>query len=254
MSRTSASPQHGAADEHTVRLARRRFARRQWARRWLAWRGLLVLLGVLAAVAGVVWLVFYSSVLAVKGVRVEGLDVLEPAQVRRVAAVPIGEPLAAVGLEAVEARVESLAAVESVDVARSWPDRVVISVVEREAVAVVERDGRIRGVDADGVLFRGYASRPAGLPVVRISAGTRTEALAEAARVIDALPGDLAADVAHLSVRTVDSISLELRNGRTVFWGSAEDSASKAEVLAVLLRQKASVYDVSVPGQPTIKR
>lgn len=237
-----------------MRLARRRFARRQWARRWLAWRGLFALLGVLAVVGGAVWLVFYSSALVVKGVEIEGLDVLEPAQVRRVAAVPVGEPLAGVPLEAVEARVQSLAAVESVDVARSWPDLVVISVVEREAVAVVERDDRIRGVDADGVLFRSYASRPAGLPVLRISAGTRAEALAEAARVIDALPGDLAAEVDHLSVQTVDSISLQLRNGKTVFWGSAEDSANKADVLQVLLRQKASVYDVSVPGQPTIKR
>lgn len=237
-----------------MRLARRRFARRQWARRWLAWRGLFALLGVLAVVGGAVWLVFYSSALVVKGVEIEGLDVLEPAQVRRVAAVPVGEPLAGVPLEAIEARVQSLAAVESVDVARSWPDLVVISVVEREAVAVVERDDRIRGVDADGVLFRSYASRPAGLPVLRISAGTRAEALAEAARVIDALPGDLAAEVDHLSVQTVDSISLQLRNGKTVFWGSAEDSANKADVLQVLLRQKASVYDVSVPGQPTIKR
>ena len=244
----------GSADERTVRLARRRFARRQWARRWLAWRGLFALLGVLAVVGGAVWLVFYSSALVVKGVEIEGLDVLEPAQVRRVAAVPVGEPLAGVPLEAIEARVQSLAAVESVDVARSWPDLVVISVVEREAVAVVERDDRIRGVDADGVLFRSYASRPAGLPVLRISAGTRAEALAEAARVIDALPGDLAAEVDHLSVQTVDSISLQLRNGKTVFWGSAEDSANKADVLQVLLRQKASVYDVSVPGQPTIKR
>jgi cell division protein FtsQ len=95
---------------------------------------------------------------------------------------------------------------------------------------------------------------PDDLPVVRIYAGTRSEALAEAARVIDALPGDLAARVAHLEVKTVDSISLELGNGRTVFWGSADESANKAEVLEVLLRQKASVYDVSVPGQPTLER
>jgi cell division protein FtsQ len=39
-----------------------------------------------------------------------------------------------------------------------------------------------------------------------------------------------------------------------VLWGSADDSANKAEVLAVLLKQKASFYDVSVPGQPILKR
>ena len=52
----------------------------------------------------------------------------------------------------------------------------------------------------------------------------------------------------------MDTISLVLRNGRTILWGSAEDSANKAEVLDVLLDRKAQVYDVSVPGQPTITR
>lgn len=247
-------PGTGPADERTLRIARRRFARRQWARRWLAWRGLLVALAVAAATAGAGWLVFFSSVLAVERVETAGLDVLAPAQVRRAAAVPLGEPLARVPVAAVEARVQSLAPVKDVDVSRAWPDRVRIEVVEREAVAVVERDGLLRGVDEEGVLFRSYRSRPSGLPVVRIAARTRAEALAEAARVIAAMPDDLAARVDHLSVETVDSISLRLRNGRTVFWGSAVDSATKAEVLAVLLRQQASVYDVSVPGQPTIRR
>lgn len=251
--RTSTRPPE-SAEERTVRIARKRFARRQWARRWLALRGLFVVLFLAAVAAGLGWLVFFSSVLAVDGVEVEGVDVLDPAEVRRVAAVPLGDPLAGVPVDAIRARVESLAPVKVADVSRSWPDQVRIVVVEREAVAVVERDGVLRGVDEEGVLFRSYDSKPAALPVVRISAGTRSEALAEAAQVIAALPDDLAARVDHLAVETVDSISLRLANGKTIFWGSANDSATKAEVLAVLLRQKASVYDVSVPSQPTIKR
>lgn len=254
MPRTSTRPEQAAPDERTVRIARKRFARRQWARRWLALRGVLVAIAGLALLAGAGWLVFFSSVLAVEGVKVEGVDVLGAGEVRRVAAVPMGEPLATVSLDAIEARVQSLAPVKAVDVSRSWPDKVRIAVLEREAVAVVEREGVVRGLDDEGILFRSYPSVPAGLPVVRMSAGTRTEALAEAAQVIDALPGDLAARVDHIVVETVDSISLELANGRTIFWGSAADSANKAEVLAVLLKQKASLYDVSVPAQPTLKR
>lgn len=241
-------------DERTVRIARKRFARRQWARRWLAVRGLMLVLLMLGLSAGAVWLVYSSSVLAVEGVEVHGTHVLQPREVRQAAAVPLGLPLARVGLDSVEARVQALAPVKAVTVSRSWPDRVRIDVVERQAVAVVERDGRLRGVDEDGVLFRAYESQPPGLPVVRISARTRSEALAEAARVIAALPQDLAARVDHLRVETIDSITLRLRNGKTVLWGSAADSTTKAEVLAVLLRQKASVYDVSVPGRPTVER
>ena len=50
-----------------------------------------------------------------------------------------------------------------------------------------------------------------------------------------------------------DRIRLELAGGRTVMWGSAEDSAEKAEVLAVLLGRDARQIDVSVPGRPTTR-
>ena len=241
-------------DERTIRLARKRFARRQWSRRWLLWRRVLVTLLVLAALAGAGWLVFFSQTLAVSHVRVAGTSVLDPREVRQVAAVPRGEPLARVNVDAVAARVEGLAPVRAVDVSRAWPDTVRIAVSERVAVAVVERDGVVRGLDEEGVIFRSYPSRPGHLPLIQMSASTRTEALAEAAAVIDSLPGDLAGRVEHLQVETVDSITLQLRGGRSVFWGSADQSADKAEVLAVLLRRKAPEYDVSVPGQPTIRR
>jgi cell division protein FtsQ len=237
-------------EETTVR-SRRRFARRQWARRWLVWRYVVVALLLVALTAVGLWLVFFSSVLAVHGVEVTGAQTLTATQVRAAAAVPSGEPLARVDLDRVRSRVESLAVVRSADVTREWPDRVLITVRERVAVAVVEIGGQIRGMDATGVVFRDYREAPAGLPHVRTSTDTRSEALQEAARVISALPADLARKVDHVEVETVDQISLVLRDGRTVMWGSAEQSAEKARVIAALLGHPARSYDVSVPGQPT---
>lgn len=247
-------PSFAAGGEKTIRVARKRFARRQWARRWLAWRRVLAAVLVIGVLAGSAWLVFFSSVLAVADVSVEGYEVLEPTEVRRVAAVPTGEPLATANLDAIAARIEALAVIKSVDVSRAWPDGVRIDISEREAVAVVERDGAVRGVDAEGVLFRTYPTTPKGLPVVQIDADTETDALAEAATVVGVLPPTLATRVDFVEVETVDTISLSLRNGSTVFWGSADDSTNKAKVIAVLLKQKASTYDVSVPAQPTIRR
>jgi cell division protein FtsQ len=243
----------GDDTEHSVRLARKRFARRQWARRWLAWRVVVGLLAFVGLVAGVVWLVFFSSVLAVKGVQVEGTGVLDPREVRHVAAVPTGAPLASVDLEAVAARVEALAPIQDVDVSRAWPDRIRIDVTERVAVAVVDQAGVLHGVDEEGVMFRRYPSRPPSLPLLRVGAATQADALAEAARVVETLPAAIASRVEYVSVSTVDTISLRLRSGQTVQWGSADESGHKAEVLAVLLRQKASMYDVSVPGQPVTR-
>lgn len=253
---TAGSPAESSPEEQTIRIARKRFARRQWARRWLTWRPLLVLLLALAAVVGSVWLLFFSSVLAVADVTVENNQVLDPREVRRVAQVPMGEPLATVDLDAVAARVEALAPVRSVDVSRAWPDKVRIALRERVAVAVVERGGAMQGLDADGVVFRRYPSPPRDLPVVHIGARTRSDALAEAATVVGVLPAKLAARVDFVEVETIDTISLEMRNGRTVFWGSADDSENKAKVVEVLLHAapRAGTYDVSVPGQPTTTR
>ncbi len=237
-----------------TRRTRRRFARRQWARRWLSLRYVLVLVVVVALVATSIWLVFFSTTLQVKKVQVVGNELLSDARIREVAAVPLGEQLALVDLDRADARVGSLAEIRSVDVTRTWPDGVRIQVVERTAVAVVELAGRIRGLDADGVVFREYKAVPKGMPRIRPGETAGTDALKEAATVVSALPADLAARVDHVEVATVDQITLVLRDQRQVQWGSAEESALKAQVVDKLLAaQQGSVYDVSVPANPTVR-
>lgn len=231
--------------------SRRRFSRRQWRRRWLTWKPVVVLVLSLAIGITGVWLVWFSSVLAVDDVRVTGTDTLTVEQVEAVAGVHLGRPLARVDVGGIESRVGALAPVHSVQVTRRWPHRLLISVDERVPVAVVSIGDQLRALDADGVVFGGYDRAPAGLPRVDTVLGTRPEALSEAATVVSNLPAVVSRRVDHIEVRTVDEIALVLRDGRRVEWGSAEDSEAKAQVLTVLLQQKASTYDVSVPGQPT---
>ena len=241
-------------EERAARRTRRRFARRQWARRWLSLRYVVAVLLLVAAVGTGVWLVFFSTGMQVHSVEVSGNRVLSDSDVRRVAAVRTGEQLALVDLDRARRRVGSLAEVESVDVTRKWPDVVEIRVVEREAIAVVELGGRLRGLDDDGVVFREYDTVPPGMPRVRPTVSAGTEALREAAVVVSALPEDLAARVDFLTVETIDQITLVLRDGREVLWGSADESALKAQVAdRLLVSQKAGVYDVSVPGSPTTR-
>ena len=236
----------------TTERTRKRFARRQWSRRWVTWKP-VVGVALLVLLAGVLlWLVYFSSYLAVQGVDVRGTSQLRESQVVAAAAVPDGEALATVDLDRIRARVEALAPVRSADVSREWPDRVRIDVTERTPVAVVEIAGHLQGMDEDGVVFRDYARPPADLPRVESGPDAGSDALREAALVVAALPEDLAAKVDHVQVDTVDQITLVLRDGRTVRWGSSADSDLKAEVLAQLIAARsAQAYDVSVPGQPT---
>ncbi|KQV73460.1 cell division protein FtsQ [Nocardioides sp. Root122] len=241
-------------EERAARRTRRRFARRQWARRWLSLRYVLAFVLVVGVLATSVWLVFFSATLQVKRVEVVGNDLLSDGRVREIADIPLGEQLALVDLARADARVGSLAEVKSVDVTRTWPDAVRIQIVERTAVAVVELAGRLRGLDADGVVFRDYKTAPKGMPRVRPGSSAGTDALKEAATVVSALPEDLATRVDHVEVATVDQITLVMRDQRQVLWGSAEQSELKAEVVDRLLAaQKATVYDVSVPGNPTVR-
>jgi cell division protein FtsQ len=238
-------------EERSTLTTRKKFLRRRRARRWLVWRRLLVALLLVGAVAGSVWLVLFSSVLAAAGTEVTGTDALREELVVETADVPLGVPLARLDLGAIAARVEGLAAVRSVEVSRGWPDQVQIEVTERTPVAAVLWEGRWRGLDESGVLFREFDRRPPALPVVQMRASTPVEALAEGAAVVSALPEELLGRVETFDVRSIDDITFRLEGGARVVWGSAEYSEAKAEVLAILLEQEARTYDVSAPGRPT---
>ena len=121
-----------------------------------------------------------------------------------------------VDLDAAERRIGALAPVRSVSVTRQWPHGVLVSIEERVPIAVVEIGTRLRGMDAEGVVFRDYKKAPPGLPRVETSIGTTSEALQEAAKVISALPPELTLRVDHVQVDTVDKISLVL--SRTAAW------------------------------------
>ena len=239
--------------EETVTVAGRDFTRRRWARRLRRLRPFLYAALLLGLVAGGVWLVFFSSVVTVREVAVHGNQTVTAVRVRAVAKAPMGRQLARVDLGSIQARVETIPAVKSVSVSRSWPHTVSIAITERTPVAVVDRGAGLQAVDQDGVLFGGYAKRPDNLPLVVTAPDVKAEALAEAAHVVASLRSDIAAKVDRIEVETVDRITLHLTGGRTVMWGSAEQSDQKAAVLAVLLGQDAQQIDVSVPGRPTTR-
>lgn len=235
---------------------RRRFARRQWARRWLTLRYLAVALLLVVLVGGGTYAVYFSDALSVQDVEVSGTDTVKTSDIERVAAVPLGGPLATADLVAVERRVAALAAIRSVEVTRKWPHSVLITVQEREPVAVVQRGGTYRTVDVEGVAFGSFKRAPTDLPRIEApnsATVTDPEAVGEAVTVLAALPDEVASRVDHLVLRSADEIELVLRDDRVVRWGGAEGSARKAEVVLALLGQPGTTYDVSVPAQPVVE-
>jgi cell division protein FtsQ len=123
--------------------------------------------------------------------------------------------------------------------------------LEGEQLARLDLPGLQKRIE--GAVFDHYRQPPDGLPRVETSPDAGQDALREAAAVVASLPADLARKVDHVEVATVDQISLVLRDERTVLWGSADESELKAEVLGPLLSRPGQTYDVSVPGQATVR-
>lgn len=204
---------------------------------------------VLALFAG--WALLASSWLSAQQVNVAGEDALTDQQVIAAAQINSGDPLLTLDLQAVENRVSALRMVASASVHRVWPQTVEITVTERQPVAALRIVGGRWGLlDATGVLFRHARAQPA-LPVVEGPAAGDRATLTAAATVVDALPNQLIRELRIVRAVSMDSITLQLKDGRVVRWGSSQDSAEKVRVLQVLLDRRARRYDVSVPAQPT---
>jgi cell division protein FtsQ len=222
--------------------------------RWLRTRARTIVLVVLAGVVVVMSLyaVYLSSWLAAGKVDLTGVGLAEKGRVMRVARVPLGTPLARIDLDAIKARVENLAFVESASVSRSWPHAIAIKVTQRTPVAVVDRGSGLQELDRFGVVF-GRRAAAGRLPLIHADATLGSDALAGAGQVAGSLPPALNHRVRYVEIKSADDIELLLRNGQRVLWGSPTDSDQKAEVAQVLLRKKVTLVDVSVPGRPSTR-
>ncbi|MFF3463115.1 cell division protein FtsQ/DivIB [Streptomyces sp. NPDC001984] len=224
----------------------------------------VVLLG-----AGSVWLLYGSQWLRVDRVSVSGALILTPAEVREAAEVPVGAPLISVDTDAIEARLRrKLPRIDTVDVVRSWPSGIGLKVTERTPVLVVGKDGKFLEVDDEGVRFATVSRAPKGVPVLELTASGSDSATAslrrfgtdrlvrEAVHVAGAIPSAVARDTRVVKVLSYDGISLELKDGRTVAWGSAESGRAKARTLTALMKAApdARHFDVSVPTAPVSSR
>ena len=207
---------------------------------------------VVAAACG--WILLGTSLLGVREVRVTGSVIAGPDQVRAVAAVIEGTPLARVDTDAVRTRVRTLPSVADAEVRRAWPTTLVIEVSERVAVATVARPGEFLHLDREGVVFTSSATRPGQLAVLRVArAGPSDPATKAALEVLAALTPQLRERLREIVAESPTAIYLELAGGRRVIWGDATDSAAKAHIATSLLVESSGTIDVSTPDVVTVR-
>ena len=218
-------------------------------RRWVA------LLSVLTVVA-LVYLLFFSSMLGVQDVSVSGSRTVSADQIRKVAAVPSGKPMLRLSTDEIRDRVAAMPGIATVEVSRSWPDTVEITVTERTAIAFFDSGPGGDGVhllDGGGVVFKTVSARPPGLPELKLPKVSADDPVTRAVTaVLGVIPEQLLKQVTTATAKTPASVEFTLAGGKIVRWGSAEQTDRKAKVLAALLTQEGKIYDVAAPELPTI--
>lgn len=236
----------------TVRRRRRPSERaRPTRRRYLArrWTALLIVLGVL----GLGYVFVFTPVVGVRSVDVFGTRDLSHDDVREAAAIELGTPMVRLDTDEAGQRVAELPRVFDVQVSRSWPSTVEITVTERDPVAVRQLPDGVHLVDRTGLDYTTVESRPAELPLLRVRRASPDDPATRAAvTVIEAIPAQLRKKVVEVAAETSGSVRLTLGDRRVIKWGDAEDNERKAAVLAPLLTRPGKTYDVTTPEFPTV--
>jgi cell division protein FtsQ len=218
----------------------------------------LIALGTACLVAAVVWVLFGSPLLVVRSVTVSGTHLVSQSDVIAASGVQPGTPLIRVNTGRAAARIVAIPQVRSVQVTRSWPNRLVIVVRERTPeLALPAYGGGYDLTDADGVVLQRVTRRPAHLPlyptVAPEGALRGNPDLAAAAAVLSELPARLRRSVTSVTAPQPDQVTLRLAGGITVVWGDAGRAGVKARELAILMRTHLRHFDVSARGSVTAR-
>lgn len=207
----------------------------------------LVLAITLAALA------WFSPLLSVREVRIDGAGEISEEQIRELLQVPETGSILRIDTAAMAARVATIPKVRSVRVQRVLPSTVRVRIEPRSPVLYYESPEGAHLLDADGIE---YAVEPApiGVPqLVTARPGSADELTRAAVTVARVLPPALDVQVETVRAEGPSQISLTLRDGRTVLWGSSEDGERKSAVVLPLLTQPGTVFDVSSPSLVTVK-
>ena len=217
------------------------------------WKAAFFTLMAAAIVAGAIWALLGSSLLVVRSVEVTGIHLVPRSEVLQAADIKPGTPLARINTTAVARRVERITQVQTARVSRHWPDAVVITIQERTPALAVASGGGYALIDKFGVVVRRVARRPAGMVLLASSPSALASlrgspAVMAAVTVLQQLPDRIRALVRAVAGRSAATVTLDLRGGITVLWGGTDRPEPKAAELAILLRTRATYYDLSDPG------
>ena len=210
----------------------------------------------LALIAAAVWALWFSDWFVAASIEVSGAVRVTREEIVTAAEIEFGTPLMRLDVEAIASRVSQIPVVAAATVDWELSGVVRIAVTERVAVYNIPSAGEYLLVDATGTGYLRLDEPESYLPVVIVAHDESSQSqrlMADAAVIVMALPESVRSKMELMTASTPDTFSIRLENNATVFWGGAEQSELKAEVVDGLLKVKATYYDVSSPGHPATR-
>lgn len=217
-------------------------------------------------------LVFYSPLLSVQTIRVEGASLLDSVQVEQKLEPLKGTPLTRVDDRKVRELIDQEHVLRGVQIEAHPPHELVVTLKERTPVAVIHQDGKYVVVDNEGIKLREVENADGiNVPLVDIGQESPQDSAAfrTVANVLSALPSSILTQVKEARASSTSNINLTLKDGVVVQWGTAEESDLKAKVLTKLMEavredqsksaqqgqaaNKVNTYDVSSPRVPVTR-
>jgi cell division protein FtsQ len=223
--------------------------------------GLRRLVGVLVAIAllaGVAAVVYFTPLLSVRTIEVDGAKHVTEEQVVPLAAPLRGLPLLQVRgprRETVAAKITELSPwIESTTLTTTYPSTLTVQVIEREAVAWAQYRGSVVLVDSTGLPFLKQPAVPPLTPKLTVAEpSSKDENTKVSLAVLSSLPQDLRGQVVEFGATSPADVRLKLRDDRTVLWGDQSNGTAKAVALRAVLTQPGRQINVINPDLPTVR-
>ncbi len=227
---------------------------------------LLGLAGVFALLLGLVAVVYFSPLLVLRSIEIEGNELVTDQRADQLLSDLYGQPVAQVGTGAVRERLAAENAVAEVQTRIELPSTLHVELVEHPPVAEVHRDGDVLLYSEHGEVIRTFSgpeqleAEDYATPQISSEAALEDEAVfGTIVSVLGQLPPEARAQMDAATADSIDSVQLQLADGRAVVWGSDERGHEKAAVLQSILSSQeeefleAEVIDISTPTAPVIR-
>lgn len=206
-------------------------------------------------VSALTWVVFFSALFALDATRITvngGDERFTNDAAQQVIASHAGTPITRLSMQSLAEELDGVPQVKEAQVSRVWPAGIDVKLTMRVPVMAEKTPDGYVLLDDEAVALATEGQAPESLAVVTLprDEAQRTAAVQSVATVRRALPEQLQVEVAQWNVEN-HQIHFTFKDGRSVNWGTPDDSELKGKVLALLVGQRnAQFYDVSSPTSP----